>query len=75
MVRTALVTWMIEFATGTGVGLETTLFATHTLASWVQISWRHVDKYETNTRDHDFGNEVKNGKSSNFPYMFPDQLV
>ena len=26
-------------------------------------------------RDHDFGKDVKNEQHSDFPYMFPDQLV
>ena len=38
-------------------------------------SCQSVNNYEMNARDHDFGNELKNGRPSNFPYMFPGQLV
>ena len=50
----------------------------HALASWVYISWapcQTTDVRETNMRDHDLGNELKNGTHSSFPYMFPGQLV
>ena len=34
-----------------------------------------IEVCDTNMRDHDFGKELKNGKHSNFPYTFPDQVV
>ena len=34
-----------------------------------------IDVCETNIGDHDFGTNLENGKHSDFPYMFPDQLM
>ena len=47
----------------------------HALASWVQISRRHVKLSTFVERDHDFGKKSKSDQHSNFPYMFPNQVV